>query len=315
MVRNDRPRIWVNSDTLPALKARAVQSNPRYMDWINMVDSHMLGSWDIGVSNYSLAYLITGSVPYADAALALLDLWSADPIGAISGDSGYQCRVVLPGMAVGFDYCYAHLTAAQKTRYISAMEAMADWVWSRPGAWGTDNPGNNYFQGFMMGVWLVGLALSGDSVKATGYLAISEQKYAQMVLPYLSTLGAGGVWLEGESYGSESTRFLFLMLEAHRTATGEDLLTGLPWANDAITAAIHLTTPRRDGKAPFGDQPQTSAAFLGDHDRTAMLIGTRWDARCAPWLDQITPNRNTQRLNFWEEFALWNAPLPLEETR
>ena len=63
-----------------------------------------------------------------------------DGLNAITPDSGYQCRNLLPGMAVGYDWCYNRLTPAQRSQFQTQMEQWAEWVWpetnpSRASAW------------------------------------------------------------------------------------------------------------------------------------------------------------------------------------
>jgi hypothetical protein len=194
-VRAGRPRIWLTPPVLTRLKAQAAADSPRWQTLKRACDKSGPPDWDIGVMDYALAYQVTGNPGYADKAITLMQLWVNGGLGTITGDSGYQVRVVLPAMAVGYDWCYDRLTPAQRAQFQTQMEQWADWVWpetnpARATAWAVDNPGNNYYHGFMM-TWLVGLALAGDSPKAIGYIDLARQKWLTAVQPYLNTTGAG----------------------------------------------------------------------------------------------------------------------------
>ncbi len=323
MILPDRPRLWITQDSLPALKAKAAAGDSRWLVLKQMMDTHMPPDWDRGVFSPCLCYLATGNADYAQVAIRLMfgdhhDGPVYGGIGAIQGDSGYVVRTLLPDAACLLDWAYPVLTPPQRADLIACLEQWARWVWpktnaSRAGAWGTSDgeAGNNYHSGFLLGTWTAALALSGDSALADPLLALSRRKFDGAVMPYWAGMGKGGMWPEdGTSYGVQSTRMLFLALEAHRTATGEDLLTANAWPSDALTVSLHTTTPDRAHRWCWGDQPNGSAAWLGDADRTAPLIGTRFDARMAPWLESSSPNRNQGRSALWEEVAFWNAPRP-----
>jgi hypothetical protein len=314
-VRDGHPRIWLTPPVLTRLRAQAAANSPRWQALKSAVDRSATPDWDIGVIDYALAYQVTGNTWYADQAIALMQLWVNGGLGTITGDSGYQTRVVLPAMAVGYDWCYDRLTPAQRARFRTQMEQWADWVWpetnpARAHAWAVDAPGNNYYHGFMM-TWLIGLALAGDSAKAGGYIDLARQKWLTAVEPYLNTTGAGGYLLEGTNYGTGSTRAIFWYLSAHASATGEDLVNapGFTWARDAILSKLYQTTPERDRVYPGGDQARDSTAPLSDYDRGSMLVSlssldpttvgyAKW------WLDNTRPNQDQWRFTQWEEF-LW----------
>lgn len=309
------PRIWLTPSTLTQLRAQAAANSPRWVALKNAVDSSSTPDWGVGIMNYALAYQVSGDPTYADKAIALMQISVNDGLNAITPDSGYQCRNLLPGMAVGYDWCYNRLTPAQRSQFQAQMEQWAEWVWpetnsSRSSAWGVDNPGNNYFHGFMF-TWMVGLALAGDSPKATSYIDLALQKWSSMVTPYLATTGAGGYLLEGTNYGTSSTRYMFWYLAAHTTATGQNLLSapGFSWARDAVIARLYLTGPMMDRLYPGGDQARESSAALSDYDRTPMLVAqASMDPTTAGyakwWLDHTNPNQNLWKFTQWEEF-LW----------
>jgi hypothetical protein len=197
------------------------------------------------------------------------------------------------------------MTLSQRLALANSIETCADWVWpetnpGRVGQWAVDNPGNNYFHGFML-TWMAGLTLSGESAKAQGYIDNARHRWDTVVAPYLQGPASGGLWAEGSNYGTESTGFILYNLIAHQTATGEDLISSNPWFTDAVSAMIQTTNPPMTEMAPFGD---IGAGPVNDWHRRVMLEMASHDSRCKPWLDGTTPSKMMQRLNAFLDF-MW----------
>lgn len=334
MIRTDRPRLLLTPAIVADLKARAVPTNDRWTGLQSLCDRNP-ASWDVGIMNYCLAYVVTGNTAYSTKAWTLmLQSMAAGvaqasnpghkptmgaptfmlPTGVheVDGDSGYQARNYFLAACLLYDWCYPALNATQRNQLRADIEACADWVWpetnpSRKGQWGVDNPGNNYFYGFLC-TMLVGLALSGDSGKAQGYVDNALSKWSSGALPYITGPAAGGYFVEGTSYGVDSWRLIGLITYAYSTAAG---LTAPFWGQSPeVNALLHLTTPTLDRLYPGGDQTKSSSGALQDAPRTIMLIAaSRGDTRARLWLDQSVPNRNQQRVNSWEEY-LWYPGTP-----
>jgi hypothetical protein len=316
-VRPEHPRIWLTPAILARLRAQAANNSPRWQVLKAACDQDLASppAGDLSLINHALAYQVTGNPAYADRVIAIMQRFVARGMPAITRDSGYDCRITLPAMAVGYDWCYDRMTSEQRTAFREQMEQWADWVWpetnpERASGWAVRAPGDNYFHGFMM-TWMVGLALYGDSPKAPGYIDVARQKWNEKVRPYLEQYGEGGYPLEGTTYGIGSASRIMWYLAAHSTATDEELLNspGFNWPREFIKARLHLTAPTLDRTYPGGDQPRDSQAKLSDYDRSAALVAlahldpatggyAKW------WLDHITPARNRWRFTQWEEF-LW----------
>jgi hypothetical protein len=329
-VRADRPRLFLTPAILTRLRAEAAANSPRWLSLKNVCDSYMAETspYLADMRNYALAYQITGNPAYADKAISLAQLDINMGMAALNqaGTHGYDVRSILPEVATVYDWCYDRFTPAQRAAFRAQLEAWADWVWpetnpSRVGGWSVDNPGDNFYHGFMM-TWMVGLALSGDSPKAAGYVAAARRRWETEAAPYLSKYGAGGYSLEGTNYGTETYYRIFWYLEAHHTATGEDLFNapGFTWPREAITAKLYLTTPGMDRLYPGGDQPRDRLAPLSDYARSSALVAlsvldsttagyARW------WLDHTHPNVNTWRWRLWEQFLWYRSDVePIDYT-
>lgn len=321
-VRTDRPRLWLTPDTLAALKARAVPTNPRWQALLDIANRPGAGWDDAGIAGYALTYLMTGDPQYAAKAWTLMSQSMQAGLGQVSADSGYPCRSYLPASAILYDWCHDALTDAQRSALQKDIEACADWVYprtnpSRAGGWAIDSVGNNYHAGFQY-TWLSGLALSGDSPKAQGYIDEALRRWNSMVLPYLNATAAGGALFEGTSYSVDWLGMTLQQLLAHSTATGEDLLTPqltTGWCKDALQWLIHMTTPTRDRLVPLGDMTKSSGGALQDAARIPMLAAASQNYPGAQiWLDTTVPNRCQMRNNAWTEFLWGNSTVtPTEE--
>jgi hypothetical protein len=304
-VRTDRPRIWLTPALLATVKGRAARGTQRWRDLQALCDRPG-ATWDVGLINYALCYQVTGDLAYAQKALTLMQESMQSGLGQITRDSYYDCRTFFPTSAVCLDWCHDAMTAAERAALIKDIETCAAAVWpetnpSRTGQWAVDDPANNYYHGFMTS-WMAGLALSGESSQAASILALSQTKWDTKVLPCLAGQAAGGYFVEGTSYGVDSTRLMAFYLLANSTATDTDLYGQTPWVKDAVTALIHLTVPAMDALVPLGDQTKSASGALRDPARTPMLIAaSRGDVLAKAWLDNAVPNRMTERPNAWEE--------------
>lgn len=324
MTINSRPRIWVTQATLPALKARAAAGGDR-IDTLRAAAAQP-ADWDVGVQNYCLMYLLTGDGAYAAKAWGLMQqsmaagvAQVAEPlppagvvhpqgIGEVTPDSGYQCRNYFPAAAIVYDWLHDWLQPADRAALKEDLEVCADWVWpetnpARIHQWGVDADmsGNNYHLAFQF-TWMAGLALSGESSKAQGYIDNARRRWDTEILPYLQGPAQGGLFPEGLGYGIESTKFILWNLLAHQTATGENLIDATPWCHDAVSAMLHMTNPTLTEMAPFGD---LAAGPIANKDRIVMMLMSAYDPRCKAWLDSIALTRIQNRLYAWAEFLFY----------
>jgi hypothetical protein len=330
-VRAEHPRLWLHGDKLVRLRLAVAANSARWQSLKRACDGSFGSSspYEVSVPNFALVYQLTGNPAYARKAIALMQGMVDKSLAAITYDSGYGVRTVLPAMAMGYDWCYDQMTPAQRTTFRRQMETWADWVWpetnpARATAWGVRLIGNNYYHGFMT-TWLVGLALHGESPKAAGYIENALRRWHEEVRPYLDRYGEGGYLLEGTNYGPASVFRIFQYLSAHQSATGEDLLNvpGFAWPRQSIIAKLYLTAPTMDRAYPGADQSRVASAPLADQDRhgvMAALSHLQLDATTAGygrwWLDHIKPNPTRQRSELWVEFLYYRDDItPVDYTK
>jgi hypothetical protein len=308
MILSNRPRIWMNGATLATLKARAAAGTRRWNDLLAAAARPV--DWDIGVLDYALCYLVTGDTGYVPKAMALINMWINGGTGAVSPDSGYQCRAYFPPMAAAYDWLYPALTAADRQRMADHMCLCFDWVWpetnpSRANDWAIDNPGNNYFHGFLSS-WMVPVALGEGHAATPSMLALSQKKWEDAVLPYLGSTAAGGYMIEGTSYGVDSWRLMTFYRLALATGTDAGTAALPPTLREAMRLLAHMTTPDWSRLYPAGDQTKSSQGWVGDPCRSVFLVqaGALFDPQAQFWCDNAGAKGMQQRANLWEEF-LW----------
>lgn len=317
-LRTGHPRIWLTPTTLARVKARVAAGSDRWLAVKAQADK--AASWDVRPITYALAYQATGNPTYADRAIQLASVFINQWVGAITGDSGFPCRQVLPEEAIVYDWCYDRLSSSQRATWRSAMEAQGNWVWpstnpSRNGAWGLWS-GSNYNHGFMM-TWLVGLAIGDESSIGRTLLNQAVSRWQNETLPHLKKYWTGGYLGEGSNYGVGSLYSMAQYLTAHLTATDDPLSTLLPsdWYPALLKAMIHLTTPNRARLYPGGDQARISSAPLSAYSRTPVLalmnfVDNETAGMARYWLDTITPSRNDFSFLKWAELLWYRDDLP-----
>lgn len=292
------PRLWITPAILATLKARAARGTDRWRALKALADRPSQ-TWDVGLISYALVYLVTGDPSYAAKAWALMSESMAAGLGQISRDQYYDTRSYFPAAAATYDWLDGWMSPAQRGQLQADLLTNSRAVWpetapSRAGAWGVDNPGNNYYHGFLM-TWLAGLALGDDPT-----INLALKKWTTEVTPYLNGPAAGGCLYEGTSYSVDSLSFMLLNTVAHFTSTGTSL--GTPWLNQALQFLAHLTTPEMDEVARWGDQTKDSPQ---DARRLPFLIGAAQGMPWArTWLDNAVPPLMQSRGNAWQEF-LW----------
>lgn len=180
-----------------------------------------------------------------------------------------------------------------------------DTEWRVPGAvpYNVNAPQGNYWMGHVLGLWLAALSLGEDSPKAADYLAAAKSKWVTQGLPYFEVRAKGGFVHDGTSYGAGTLFRMVFALEAHRTATGEDLMT--PWVSEALTCKVHMCSPDNKFRVPFGDQSGNMKHGLTSYDIMPFLIyqSVRPNDPLAPilrdWIGRVRPTATL----FW--FARW----------
>ncbi len=315
------PRLWLTPQRLTRLRSYASANTQRWqtLKWVadNAVSTSSTNSVDVPA--LGLAYQVTGNTAYAQRAIQIM-LATAVPTNDVSSGQYYGYRRVIQDMAAGYDWCFDQMTLAQQQQVATWLMDRADQVWpdtnpAQAGGWAVHDAADNYYYGYLM-TWPAALAVYGDgtdtkvgaisgSNRPSYHLDLALNKYQNEILPVLNGWNVGGLFAESSNY--DSTNFLATILDAHLTATGQDLFntSAANYLRQSLLWRFHGTVPTGDLFYPFGDQPRVSLGPLCPTDRHRALP-TAFNLQDATlqqytqfWLNNINPN-STSRYWPWE---------------
>jgi hypothetical protein len=288
------PRILVNPDNLARLKNQ-LDTSPVTADFKNMVSQQMAGQNEYGFQGYFAAYLylLTGDARYATYAVSFMDakvaaeeqLISQNMEANVAFDSYLLIGEQIGDLALVYDWCFDHLTDAQKRRWL-AYANQAVWnVWNPTKAkwgnttyswsgWSIDNPGNNYFSSFLEATQLLGLAAQGDDPMADQWLdQYRNAKVRDELVPTFNMDLQGGGSREGTGYGIEMRR-IFKQYDFWQQTTGERIAELTPHTEASFFWIVHATVPTLDRIVTIGDQARESSGALFDDHRDYVQVLT-----------------------------------------
>ena len=206
------PRLYLTPVKLADLRARAVAGNPRWVQLLNVANT---ANGDMQAK--ALVSQVTGQASYCGQAITAALALTSDP-------NDYSTR--MGEIAVVYDWCYAQLSGAQRTAFVSYFNTWGD---AKPK--GEDYPGwGNYWPSWGFSYALMGLASYGDNPRAQEWLdEYRYTRYRDVDQALLDRLAQGGGWPEGMIYDWLANWPRVKALEAWRTATGENLFQSSAW--------------------------------------------------------------------------------------
>ncbi|HEX7669059.1 MAG TPA: alginate lyase family protein, partial [Polyangiaceae bacterium] len=165
--------------------------------------------WADALANLALAWQATGDARYGEAAVrylrALLDdrFVVGDGKGGadvVTHDSGYGIRTFGAYTALGYDWL-REAPGMDPALRNHALERLTQWLaWYGTQGYLRDRPIANYYWGYLTTLSFAGLAASGESAAADGWLKQARGALSESVLPtFRDDLGGGG-WPEGWQY-------------------------------------------------------------------------------------------------------------------
>jgi hypothetical protein len=231
--------------------------------------------WADAVADASLVWHGTGDTRYAEGAIrylrALLDdrFILGDAKGGkdvVTHDSGYGIRTFGAYAALGYDWLRDAPGMDGKLKG-HALERLDQWLtWYGAEGYLRDRPTANYYWGYLTTLSFAGLAASGESPAADGWLGRARDALAKSVLPTFRDELQGGGWPEGWQYGEYTAMEIALVSRAFKTGAGVDIVGKLPWISQLVTHHVHALRP--DGQSVYdggtwGEHPaKPSAAGL-----------------------------------------------------
>jgi hypothetical protein len=288
------PRILLNATNLARIQAEYAV-NPVSAGLKEMVDRQMGGEDRYGFqgSFAALLYRITGDDRYATFAVSYVDgkvaaeeaLISRNMEADVSFDSYLLVGEEIGDVALVYDWCFDHMTDAQRRRWL-AYANQAVWnVWNPTTAkwgntvyswsgWSIDNPGNNYYSSFLEATEYLGLASQGDDPMADQWLEkYRSAKIRDELVPMFDRDIPGGGSREGTGYGVEMRR-LFREYDVWEQTTGERIASLTPHTEASFFWLVHATVPTMDRIATIGDQARESTGMLFDDHRDYIQLLT-----------------------------------------
>lgn len=194
---------------------------------INNLHLRGLGEITMGVTDLSLAYLLTDDVKYAEKAINVMlqvcyfkDWNSYDML-----DTAEICY----GLALGFDWCYNAMTDAQRAIIKNALrdrglkEILRDlnnetvsgvdrtWLWSNPSSYAYPQ---NWIGVCCGSIGLAALAIGNEDSECNSLAGEVISKSMTPITDLLCDFGPDGAWFEGPSYWEYAVRYLTMLLAA-----------------------------------------------------------------------------------------------------
>ncbi len=253
--------------------------------------------------------LLTDDPKWAAKATQTLTAIVGSGLSLITPDRGKPVGQETFQLALAYDFMHDRISPPLVAGVQATLRAWGNWVWpetnpARAGAWGVENPADNYFWEFVRATWLAGLALDDAAL-----IALSRQKW-QKGLTWLQEHEPAGVFAEGSNYGIGSLVSILQALCSNFTATGEAVPD---WCRGALWAMFEMTSPGMGAKTPWGDQASSYPAVQSDTDRFAALMMATFGSLPGParyWLDNIARNRSKRAQSFWFEFMMYPSHIP-----
>ena len=293
-VATTHPRILLNDS---ATKARlqeslkgASQAAARFQ---SQVSGQLLGGRAYAYQPWysALMFQLTGELRYARHAIdetekfvaSEEDKISKNQRAAVAGDSYLEIGQQIGNVALVYDWCHEHLTAAQRERWANYSNLAVGNVWNHTQArwgntvypwtgWSVDNPSNNYYYSFLRATMLLGLATRGENPQADAWLQLFRvAKIENQLVPTFNRDLAGGGSREGTGYGT-AMKNLFQLYDWWYRSTGEQIAVRTPHTLASMAHLMHSVVPTLDRMAPTGDHARDSTGALFDYHREYLMV-------------------------------------------
>ncbi len=287
-VIKEHPRLWVLKDDIPSIRERCRGAYQAEFEKIAAGgDGYLEGTyeaggpgWAYGTRELAFLYLATGDERYARRVVEVIRAAGEEPV-----KNQYNTPHYIRCFSCAYDWCYDALTTDERSDIARVILMLSDY---QLGLWRHNDYCNHFANEYMSPLFAV-LALKGDGVETERVEALSS-KMVDLFLnhtlpPANEPAGDDGGQPEGYGYsGWGYAPWIAHMVEAWRTATGEDL-----WPETNILRwnpqwMIY-------GSRPF------DGSFVKSEDAHA---GKRWDRNEAEYV-QLVARR------YQDPYAQWIA--------
>jgi hypothetical protein len=344
-------RIWLSSDLLTRLRARAAAADPAWTALKSHCDAMAGGSVELPSGNaypdapnigqgyqgdgylpeilaFGLCYQTAAGVDDASAtrwaqAGARVLAAMATPAGSggenPSTDDGYGIRNYGVGMALGYDWLRPVLDAKTGA---SVAAALAAWIaWYDASGFSKNEPIGNYFAGYVFAKGAAAIALDGDDPNAsTWWNDVAVRMWPTMAAPAYGQWLRGGGWPEGWQYGPRAVQNVLGLLWAASTGKGESWWSDINMDCDEAWYVMEFAWPSRKHMDDRGTVH--AQAVLGPSASTVAMMATTLDQRehggamaaSARGIAADLLAVTGEALAPWEAFLFWDAQAPATPT-
>lgn len=320
-VRQERPRIFLTSEELDKwqMRFRQVQSlksiyDATRRDLFARSSPHSnpyVSSMELQC--FALFYLAEGrSKAPLERAKRWMDYFSAAEIG-----DHWSWPLITKALSIAYDWLYPDLTQDERKRYGEAIVRYADATLSYadhnappPNATWCNQVSDYYNQFYWHHgrIIFAGIALMWEksfSQIAERYLHMSEEWLKNHMLPTTNQAGEDGGWFESLGYNQMTAAPFAELLEAWRTATGEDLFPQSKFLSGNCAWILHSLIPHTGKYVPLDDinpdaGPSTGQDAVGAF---APLLAVRYKDPYAQYFAQTLFPSKYAMMNF--PYLLW----------
>jgi len=270
-----RPAMLFTLDDLPAMRARTTAgvAAPAFASLVQRAEGHLKvdparlpdtgavsGRWvQVAVLESAMAGYLTAREAYLDQAKALLlscvRQWD---VADYDQRNGHLCVAdAALGLALGYDWLYPRLTAAERAEVRAELESLGGWLFtaSAHSPFGADErrrKAHNHGAVAHGGMGLCALALGGHD----DWLALATDRVAGYFQHAIDATGCG---YEGVMYLGYGLHSAVLFAEALRRAGGPDLVASQPALANVPDYVLWQNLPAGGGIVPIN---QTASLML-----------------------------------------------------
>lgn len=261
------PRVYMTQSGIDALKAKTKTQTELWQTALAGVralsvepppapaqERRVQNEVGIGIAEAALVYKITGDKKYLAAAKKYMNAAVSYEIWGYAYNKpnvDLAAGHLLYGMGWGYDLLYHDLTEAERTKYREKLIKQARLLFEffKPKSGKSYAYSQNHTFIPISGLAVTAYALMDETGEAKEWAAVSRAIFDRV----LETYTEDGYFYESMEYWIFSTPWLVHYIDAHLSATGENLYETTPGFKAAHKYVAHITLPGAEFNFDFGD--------------------------------------------------------------
>jgi len=266
-LRTDRPRLFFNRDSLPALRGQLKTTRAKELEklrewersWTDSMPQVVVpGSWGNqchaagrAICNFAMLYSLTDDELYAERAI---DWMMATVRYSSHGKDRYNDLMsssVMFGLAMGYDCLYGLMTTSERARVEARLLFLAESMYqsAQGGYYWCHKYWYNHFQHQIAAMGIAGLSLLGQCPEANPVVVYATEQLGLS----LELLPEDGSPQEGIGYFTSGMLPVVEFATALRNVTGVNLLKRSQGLRAYPRFLLHCTSPGLRSGFNFGD--------------------------------------------------------------